>query len=92
MSNRKRAKEIGIEGIAEVLDNEWSKTYYHVQVGNFGVVVPDELNLDTLEGIKLIRGRASIITNKELAVRIASESEGNVLTVTELYSRKGIYL
>lgn len=64
------------------------KTYYQVTVGAYGVVLPDTLNIDTLDGLKLIDGKASVIEDSNLATKIAIKTSGKLLVVTETYKRE----
>lgn len=61
--------------------------YYQVAVGNYGVTLPDLLNLDTLDGLRMVKGKASRIDSRQLAERIASETGGVLCVVNELYER-----
>ncbi|WAB25126.1 hypothetical protein M3_0175 [Lysinibacillus phage vB_LfM_LysYB1] len=61
--------------------------YYQVSVGNFGVMLPQNLNLDTLEGLQLVADKATRIESRDLAQRIAESAGGKVWTVTETFVR-----
>lgn len=65
--------------------------YYQVEVGVMGVVLPAELDLETMSGLKLVRGEASVIESKELAEKVAEMVDGKVVTVTEEYSASRSY-
>ncbi|APZ82279.1 hypothetical protein Goe2_c03900 [Bacillus phage vB_BsuM-Goe2] len=60
--------------------------YYQVEVGSMGVVLPSEINLETLSGITLVAGKASVIEDEGLAKRVASITGGKVQEVYESYS------
>ncbi|QMV48345.1 hypothetical protein [Bacillus phage SPO1L4] len=60
--------------------------YYQVEVGSMGVVLPSEINLETLSGITLVAGKASVIEDEGLAKRVASVTGGKIQKVYECYS------
>ncbi|GED73036.1 hypothetical protein BRE01_67380 [Brevibacillus reuszeri] len=62
-------------------------TYFQVVVGNYGVVVPNVINIETMKGLQLVKEKATRIESKELAERIAIETNGKLLEVTELFKR-----
>lgn len=61
--------------------------YYQVSLGNFGVMLPQNLNLDTLEGLQLVADKATRIESRDLAQRIAQSAGGKVWVVTETFVR-----
>jgi hypothetical protein len=90
MKNKKRIQADTLGMSKEALPfNEVCKevTYYVVAVGNYGVVVPNVVNMDTMEGLQLVKERATRLESKELAERIAKETSGKLLEITELFKR-----
>jgi hypothetical protein len=69
--------------------DEYDKTdtYYQVTVGSYGVCLPKTLNMDTLNGLQLTDGVASVIRDKKLAERIAQKTGGKLLEATERFTR-----
>lgn len=80
--------EIGLSDIMSIEGKSESVSYYQVVVGDFGVILPRSINLDTLEGLQLIKDKASVIHDEGLAKRIATATNGKLLLVKEMYTRK----
>lgn len=64
-----------------------SAEYYQVRVGNYGIVLPETLNLDTMDGLKLVKDKATRIESWDLALRVAKETEGTAFVITEQFTR-----
>ncbi len=62
-------------------------TYFQIKLGEYGVVLPKTINVDNLEGLTLVKGKATAIHDQKLARKIAAAMEGTLLQVTESYSR-----
>lgn len=63
--------------------------YSQVFVGKMGVVVPPEIDLDTLSGLKLVEGKASVIEDLGFARTIAEKTGGTVYRfITEYKVRR----
>lgn len=88
--NKTLSSEMGVGGIHEVADKDITKTYFYVSVGQMNVVIPEQLNLTTMEGMTLIKERASMIDNEGLATNIAEEVGGKVFRIQETYTRLSI--
>jgi hypothetical protein len=87
MARRVHKAEAGVGDVLPFEGVHKENEYYQVVMGNYGVLLPDEINLETLDGLRLVKGKASVIKNRELALRIAQETGGTALHVTETYSR-----
>ena len=87
MGKRVNKAEAGVGDVLPFENVHKENEYYQVIMGNYGVLLPDEINLETLDGLRLVKGKASVIRNRELALRIAQETGGTTLHVTEVYSR-----
>lgn len=62
-------------------------TYYQVVVGAYGVCLPKVVNMETLDGLTLVDGKASTIYDEKLAKQIAEKTSGKLLTVEERFTR-----
>jgi len=74
-------------GILPLKEVDKSATYFQVSVGDYGVVLPKTLNLDLLDGLTLVKDKASVIQDQKLARKIAVSVSGNLLQVTESFTR-----
>lgn len=74
-------------GILPIAPENKNATYFQVKLGEYGVVLPKTLNVDNLEGLTLVKGKATAIHDQRLARKIAASMEGTLLQVTESYSR-----
>lgn len=88
-NSRKQREELGVT--AEVLpftNKDYEATYYQVAVGQFGVKLPEVINVDSLDGLQLIQGKGTRINNVVFAYRVANATGGNVMIVTEQFVRR----
>lgn len=79
-----------VSSVGQVLpftEKDYSKTYYQVMVGQYGIVITKNYNPDTEEGLQLIKGKASVIEDEEFAMKIAESSGGKLIRVSERYTR-----
>jgi hypothetical protein len=88
-SARKQREELGVSHeILPFSNKDYKATYYQVAVGQFGVKLPDVINVDTLDGLQLIKERGTRIDNYAFAQRIAKATGGVVMVVTEQFVRR----
>lgn len=73
--------------VTEYFDKLQETEYYIVTVGSFGVVLGEGFNSQTMEGLKLVKGRATKITEFGLAKDIAASTEGHLQLIKESFSR-----
>ncbi|WIT25972.1 hypothetical protein [Bacillus phage SPO1L1] len=86
MARKSRQKIEGVLPACSLSATSIETYYYQVKIGSMGVILPSEVDLETLSGITLVAGKASVIEDESLAKRIASITGGTVQRVYESYS------
>ncbi|MNN42394.1 hypothetical protein D3C81_1565730 [compost metagenome] len=87
-NNAIRAKELGITTqVLPLHAKNFQATYYQVEVGNYGVTVPQGFNVDNPEELRLTAGKATRIDLEATARDIARLTKGNAIKVTEKFER-----
>lgn len=88
-SARKHREELGVSNqILPFDEKDYNSLYYQVSVGQFGVKLSEVINVDTLDGLQLIVGKATRIDDVKFAYRVANATGGTVLMVTEKFTRR----
>jgi len=88
MKNERRVTINESGKLSPFTEKNISEVYHQVLVGSYGVVLPKTINLDNLDGLQLVDGKASVINDKKLAERIAEKTGGKLIEVTERFIRE----
>lgn len=86
MARKNRQSIEGVLSACSLSARSIETRYYQVKVGSMGAVLPSEIDLETLSGITLVAGKASVIEDEGLAKRVASVTGGTVQEVHETYT------
>ncbi|WP_141556765.1 hypothetical protein [Bacillus sp. Marseille-P3800] len=86
-NNRKETMKFS-KGVGNIKETNEVIRFYQVVTGDMGVVLPKELNLETMSGLTLVKGQASCISNIGIASKIKEATGGKLVQVVESFSRK----